>query len=90
MSNANPLEAIAPALGIIVLFILFALFAAAYIYSGVWAYHDAESRGKPGCLVAFLVLAWFWLLSPTQNPWYWTWALPLVMRSSSAAEVCHR
>jgi len=27
---------------------------------------------------AFLVLAWFWLLSPTQNPWYWTWALPLV------------
>lgn len=29
--------------------------------------------------VAFLVLAWFWLLSPTQNPWYWTWALPLVM-----------
>ena len=27
---------------------------------------------------AFLTLAWFWLLSPTQNPWYWTWALPLV------------
>lgn len=26
---------------------------------------------------AFLTLAWFWLLSPTQNPWYWTWALPL-------------
>ena len=26
----------------------------------------------------FLTLAWFWLLSPTQNPWYWTWALPLV------------
>ena len=29
--------------------------------------------------VAFLALAWFWLLSPTQNPWYWIWALPLVM-----------
>jgi len=28
---------------------------------------------------AFLILAWLWLLSPTQNPWYWTWALPLVM-----------
>lgn len=28
--------------------------------------------------LAFLTLAWFWLLSPTQNPWYWTWALPLV------------
>ena len=28
---------------------------------------------------AFLVLAWFWLLAPTQNPWYWTWALPFVV-----------
>jgi hypothetical protein len=27
---------------------------------------------------AFLTVAWFWLLSPTQNPWYWTWALPLL------------
>lgn len=26
----------------------------------------------------FLTLAWFWLLLPTQNPWYWTWALPLL------------
>ena len=26
----------------------------------------------------FLTLAWFWLLSPTQNPWYWTWVLPLL------------
>lgn len=25
---------------------------------------------------AFLILAWFWLLSPTQNPWYWMWAIP--------------
>ena len=35
--------------------------------------------------VAFLTLAWFWLLSPTQNPWYWTWALPLVMFAGSRA-----
>ncbi len=28
--------------------------------------------------MAFLTLAWFWLLSPTQNPWYWTWAIPLL------------
>ena len=35
--------------------------------------------------VAFLILAWFWLLSPTQNPWYWTWALPLVMFARSQA-----
>ncbi|MGB9689005.1 hypothetical protein [Thermogutta sp.] len=35
--------------------------------------------------VAFLLLAWFWLLSPTQNPWYWTWAIPLVMFARSKA-----
>ncbi len=29
--------------------------------------------------MAFLTLAWFWLLSPTQNPWYWTWAIPLLV-----------
>ena len=28
--------------------------------------------------VCFLALAWFWLLSPTQNPWYWCWCLPLI------------
>ncbi len=28
---------------------------------------------------AFLCLAWLWFLSATQNPWYWTWALPLVI-----------
>ncbi len=27
---------------------------------------------------AFLTLAWFWLLCPTQNPWYWTWVLPFL------------
>ena len=32
---------------------------------------------------AFLIIAWFWLLSPTQNPWYWTWAMPLVMFARS-------
>ena len=30
------------------------------------------------CRAAFLTLAWFWLLAPTQNPWYWLWALPLI------------
>ncbi len=34
---------------------------------------------------AFLIVAWFWLLSPTQNPWYWSWALPLVMFARSRA-----
>ena len=27
---------------------------------------------------AFLTLAWFWLLAPTQNPWYWCWTVPLL------------
>ena len=27
---------------------------------------------------SFLVVAWFWLLSPTQNPWYWIWALSML------------
>lgn len=31
---------------------------------------------------AFLCLAWLWFLSATQNPWYWTWALPLVLFAS--------
>jgi hypothetical protein len=26
----------------------------------------------------FLTLAIFWFLSPTQNPWYWTWALAFI------------
>ena len=35
------------------------------------------------CQSTFLTLAWLWLLIPTQNPWYWLWALPLlpVMRN---------
>jgi hypothetical protein len=28
--------------------------------------------------IVFLTIAWFWLLAPTQNPWYWTWALPML------------
>ncbi len=28
--------------------------------------------------MAFLTMAWFWLLCPTQNPWYWTWVIPLL------------
>ena len=35
--------------------------------------------------VAFLTLAWFWALAPTMNPWYWTWALPLVAFSQCRA-----
>ena len=31
----------------------------------------------------FLTLAWFWLTLPTQNPWYWLWALPLLPMARS-------
>ena len=34
---------------------------------------------------AFLTIAWFWLLLPTGNPWYWTWAMPLVPFARSRA-----
>lgn len=37
------------------------------------------------CEAAFLTLAWFWLLLPTQNPWYWVWALPLIPFARSRA-----
>lgn len=34
---------------------------------------------------AFLCIAWFWLLLPTLNPWYWIWGMPLLpfVRSKS-------
>ena len=33
----------------------------------------------------FLTLAWFWLTLPTQNPWYWLWALPFLPLARSRA-----
>jgi hypothetical protein len=33
----------------------------------------------------FLTIAWFWMLQPTQNPWYWTWAMPLLPFARSRA-----
>ena len=47
---------------------------------GVLAWRATGSRESVDWLrAAFLTVAWFWLLSPTQNPWYWTWAMPLVV-----------
>lgn len=34
---------------------------------------------------AFLTVGWFWLLLPTLNPWYWTWAIPLLPFSRNRA-----
>jgi hypothetical protein len=40
----------------------------------------AARRGGPHAFLeaAFLTIAWFWLILPTGNPWYWTWAVPLL------------
>ncbi len=44
-----------------------------------WAWRAYDENNLSGWLeAAFLTLAWFWLLCPTQNPWYWLWALPLI------------
>jgi hypothetical protein len=34
---------------------------------------------------AFFTIAWFWLLLPTQNPWYLVWCLPFVAFARSRA-----
>ncbi|MFW5942188.1 MAG: hypothetical protein ACOCXI_10330 [Chloroflexota bacterium] len=44
---------------IIALFITLPLLAV-FIWSIVWAYNDAERRGKSGCLVALLVFLLTW------------------------------
>ncbi len=38
----------------------------------------AEQTPADWCRAAMLTLAWFWLLCPTQNPWYWCWVMPLL------------
>ena len=48
----------------------------------LWCCYDAYRRDDdPRVWLGncFLALAWFWLLSPTQNPWYWTWAMPFLV-----------
>ncbi|MCP4786878.1 MAG: hypothetical protein GY878_25370 [Fuerstiella sp.] len=45
----------------------------AWLASAAWR---ANLRQLPG--LVFLSMAWFWLLLPTLNPWYWIWAMPLL------------
>jgi len=46
----------------------------------IWRWCNTAEDEQPRFFVecAFLMLAWFWFLSPTQNPWYWCWVLPFV------------
>ena len=47
---------------------------------------DIEDQRHERLLEAtFLTLAWFWLLLPTQNPWYLTWCLPFLPFARSRA-----
>ena len=64
-----------------------ALTGSAFVFIGALLLRRVGSSGDPAAWlrVAFLTLAWLWLLCPTQNPWYWTWALPLVMFAGSRA-----
>lgn len=55
--------------------LLFFIVVLALAYS-VWRRSEDELAVLQA---AFLTVAWFWLLAPTQNPWYWSWALPLVV-----------
>ncbi len=49
-----------------------------------FAWRGAAETSAAGWLKwVFLTVAWFWLLSPTQNPWYWTWALPFLLFARS-------
>jgi hypothetical protein len=56
-------EAVARGIGAIFLFLFAFAGLALLIVSLVWAYTDAERRGKSGCLVALLVLLLNWPVS---------------------------
>jgi len=57
-----------------------AMTLAVFVLVALWLGWRAQRSGEPACWLeaGFLVLAWFWALSPTLNPWYWTWVLPLL------------
>jgi len=59
----------------------------AFIVVAMWfAWRGMKSADPHDCLRSvFLTIAWFWLLQPTQNPWYWTWAMPFLPFARSRA-----
>lgn len=49
------------------------------VLAGWFTWRASRSSDRLAWLeYSFLTLAWFWLLCPTQNPWYWTWVLSLL------------
>jgi hypothetical protein len=60
--------------------------AAFFVLALFFAWRAARSSSVEGYLrYAFLTIGWFWLLLPTGNPWYWTWAMPLLPFARSRA-----
>lgn len=57
-------------------FLLTSIFIIIAVCIALWA--ARQNHPVAFCRAAFLTLAWFWLLAPTKNPWYWLWALPLI------------
>jgi len=51
-----------------------------FVLVALWLVWQAQRSDEPERWLeaGFLTLAWFWALSPTMNPWYWTWVLPLL------------
>ncbi len=51
-----------------------------FLIAALWLAGHAQRSSAPARWLeaVFLTLAWFWALSPTLNPWYWTWVLPLL------------
>ena len=58
-----------------------------FLAIAVWLALRKRTDASPQCFLeaAFLTIAWCWLLLPTENPWYWTWALPLLPFARSRA-----
>jgi hypothetical protein len=49
------------------------------VMAGRWAWPTKKTDHPDRWLESgFLTLVWFWLLLPTVNPWYLTWALPFL------------
>lgn len=47
------------------------------IVLAAWRWDNNDSLGL--LRRSFWLLAWLWYLFPAQNPWYWSWALPLAV-----------
>ena len=62
------------------------LSATFFVMAMYWAWRGMSNvRPDEWLELAFVTVAWFWVLSPTLNPWYWTWAMPLVLFARNRA-----